>query len=113
MLHGHNPMKEEIFQSLFPLKNSINLPVPIATAVIGSSAVMVLIPVFSSINSSSPCNKHPPPVNTIPLSAISAANSGGVFSSTLCTASTICDVASFKASSVSSEVTVIVFGSRF
>ena len=54
-----------------------------ATAVIGSSAVIVVIPVLSSINASSPFSKLPPPVNTIPLSAISAANSGGVFSNTL------------------------------
>ena len=93
-----------------PLKNSTNLPVPTATAVIGSSAVIVFIPVFSSINCSSPYNKEPPPVNTIPRSAISAANSGGVLSRTPCTASIICEVVSFKASSVSSEVTVIVLG---
>ena len=90
----------------------MNLPVPIATAVIGSSAVIVLIPVLDSIRSSSPCNKLPPPVSTIPLSAISEASSGGVFSSTLCTASTICEVASFSASHVSSDVTSTDFGRR-
>ena len=71
------------YSSLFPLRNSTNLPVPMATAVIGSSAVIVLIPVFSSINSYKPLNRLPPPVNTIPRSATSAANSGGVFSNTL------------------------------
>ena len=54
-----------------------------ATAVIGSSAVMVVIPVLDSINSSNPYKRLPPPVRTIPRSAISAASSGGVFSSTL------------------------------
>ena len=61
----------------------MNLPVPIATAVIGSSAVTVLIPVFASIKSSSPERRLPPPVRTIHLSAISDASSGGVFSRTL------------------------------
>ena len=46
-----------------------------------------------------------------PRSEISAANSGGVLSSTLCTASTIWYAGSLKASSVSDEVTVTVFGS--
>ena len=69
--------------SLQPARNSTYLPVPIATQVIGSSAVIVLIPVLEEIKSSRPRKRLPPPVNTIPLSAISAANSGGVFSKTL------------------------------
>ena len=68
------------------------------------------MPVLSSISSSNPRSNDPPPVNTIPLSAISAANSGGVFSRTECTASTIWRVGSRSASSVSSELTVIVLG---
>ena len=81
-----------------------------ATAVIGSSAVMVLMPVFASISSSSPLRRQPPPVKTIPLTAISAASSGGVCSKTLCTASIILVVTSLNASSVSSDVTSMVFG---
>ena len=70
----------------------------------------MLIPVLDSIRSSRPERRLPPPVRTIPLSAISDASSGGVFSNTLCTASTICEVASLNASSVSSDVTSTVFG---
>ena len=38
---------------------------------------------FDSISSSNPERRLPPPVRTIPLSAISDASSGGVFSNTL------------------------------
>ena len=58
-----------------------------------------------------PFNKAPPPVSTIPRSTISAASSGGVFSRTPCTISTICAVSSFKATRISSEVKVATLGS--
>lgn len=87
-------MQHPLIIFLFPLTKSTNCPVPIATTCIGFSAVIVSTPVFSSINSSRPRSKAPPPVSTIPLSRISADNSGGVLSSTAITASTICPVAS-------------------
>ena len=74
-----------LYYSLNPvvlLKNSTNFPVPIATQFIGFSAVTVFIPVLASRSCSIPQSRAPPPVSTIPLSAISAASSGGVFSST-------------------------------
>ena len=46
-------------------------------------------PVESLITWSSSPNKDPPPVKTIPLSTISAANSGSEFSSVFLTASII------------------------
>ena len=60
-------------------------------------------------NSSSPFNKAPPPVNIMPLSIISAANSGGVFSM-LFMASKIVLIASLRASLISLELTCIVLG---
>ena len=97
-----NPL---IFSIVFfsPACKLYELPVPIATTCIGSSAVMVLIPDFLSISSSSPLSMAPPPVSMIPRSRISADSSGGVRSSTPITASTICPAGSRRASSVSDE----------
>ena len=53
------------------------IPPPLATQVKGSSAIITGIPVEAEISLSTSLNKAPPPVNTMPLSAISAANSGG------------------------------------
>ena len=53
---------------------------------------------------SNPSNKAPPPVKRIPFSIISAANSGGVFSNTAFTASTIKVTGSCNACRISSVV---------
>lgn len=90
---------------------SAYFPVPAATTSIASCTVNVLTPVFCSINASIPCSMAPPPVRTIPRSMISAASSGGVFSRTPWTVSTICQVVSRKAVRISSEVSVATFGS--
>ena len=69
------------FSNKFILSN--NKPVPSATHVSGLSATNT--GTFSSCdnNLSNPSISAPPPVITIPLSIISADNSGGVCSSTL------------------------------
>ena len=67
------------------------LPPPLATHVKGSSAHITGIPVEDEINLSKSLISAPPPVRTIPLSAISAANSGGESSSAFLIALTIPD----------------------
>ena len=69
-------------------------------------AILTLIPVFSSISLSNPSINEPPPVINIPFSIISAANSGGVFSNTDFTLSTIIDTGSINAS-LNSSVEII------
>ena len=69
------------------------------------------MPVLSSISSSKPSRREPPPVRTMPRSTISAASSGGVFSSTACTLSTISEAISPAACRTSSELIRIVLGS--
>ena len=64
-------------------------PVPITTQVKGSSAITTGKPVASLIVVSSSPKRAPPPVKTIPLSTISAANSGGVCSKAVLVASII------------------------
>ena len=86
-------------------------PVPIATQDIASSATYTGIPVLLLISLSRPFNREPPPAITMPLSLISAESSGGVLSSTECTASAMAETGSESASSISSEVTSMVFGS--
>ena len=75
----------------------------------GSSARETGSPVFSLIKISKFANSEPPPARIIPLSTISAASSGGVFSSEILMASTTSDIGSARASLISSEVTSIVF----
>ncbi|CAH0318831.1 hypothetical protein SRABI80_04763 [Peribacillus frigoritolerans] len=55
-------------------------------------------------------SKAPPPVSTMPLSMMSAANSGGVFSKVFFTESTIAETVSLNALDISSAVISIVFG---
>src|SRR5690606_35199208 len=64
-------------------------PVPIATQSKAFSAIWTGIPVSLLNNLSILRNNAPPPVKTIPRSIISAASSGGLFSSVIFTASTI------------------------
>ena len=52
-------------------------PPPLATHVRGSSATITGIPVELDISLSKSLNNPPPPVRTIPLSAMSADSSGG------------------------------------
>ena len=83
---------------------------PIATHVTGSSAILTGMPMHFAISLSSPFSNPPPPVRTIPLSIISAESSGGVFSRTLLTESIIALNGSSRASLISSEFIVMVFG---
>ena len=53
------------------------IPPPFTTQVKGSSATMTGIPVCSEIIISRSVKRAPPPVKTMPLSEISALNSGG------------------------------------
>ncbi len=59
---------QKSLRSASPRSNSMNLPVPTATAVSGSSAIIVVMPVFSSIRASRPLSSAPPPVSTMPRS---------------------------------------------
>ena len=59
---------------------------------------------------SRPLSNAPPPVNIIPFSIISDANSGGVFSKVDFIASTIEFIGSFNASLTSAELISIVLG---
>ena len=86
------------------------LPLPSTTALMGSSQTMTGSPVSSRRSTSRLARSAPPPVSTMPLSTISAASSGGVFSSARSTASTIAFVGSASASRISSELTTTVFG---
>ncbi len=78
------------------------LPVPIATQSNGSSATRTGIFVSSLITLSKLRSNAPPPVNTMPRSIMSAANSGGVFSNVFLTDSTMASTVSFNASAISS-----------
>src|SRR5262245_47787956 len=69
--------------------SSSALPAPITTAVNGSSATTTGSPVSSRNKTSRLRKSAPPPASTIPLSTISDANSGGVRSKAIRTASTI------------------------
>ena len=71
---------------------------PKATLNSVSSATVTGKPVAFLKTESIPDNKAPPPVNVIPLSTISAANSGAVFSKALFTASIILPIGSDNAS---------------
>ena len=73
---------------------------PLTTHVKGSSGTATGNPVACCRIKSILLNNAPPPVKTIPLSTISAANSGGVFSKATFTASTIWDTGSVKASEI-------------
>ena len=82
------------------------MPVPRATQVKGSSAIETGSPVVTLIASSRRWSKAPPPVSMMPLSTISAANSGGTTSSALFKAVMIWDNESDKASATClSEIT--------
>src|SRR4051812_24840508 len=86
------------------------LPAPIATELRGSSARNTGKPVSSRSSASKPLKRAPPPVSTIPRSAMSPASSGGVRSSVPFTASTMALTGSARASRTSSELTVSVRG---
>jgi len=62
------------------------------------------------IRTSRLAKRAPPPAKIIPLSTISAASSGGVFSREILIASTTSETGSARASLISSEVTSIIFG---
>src|SRR5438552_392662 len=85
-------------------------PVPSATALKGSSAIWTGKPVSSATNRSMPRNNAPPPAMTIPRSTKSADNSGGQRSRVMRTDSKMLDSGSCKASRISSERMVRVFG---
>src|SRR5690606_6131135 len=78
------------------------LPPPRATQVRGSSAMITGRPVSSLMSLSRPRSKAPPPVSTIPRSAISEASSGGDCSRALFTVWTIWAKDSCRASRISS-----------
>src|SRR5699024_1700393 len=74
------------------------------------SATKTGISVSSLITALKFFNNAPPPERTIPLSIISADNSGGVFSNVTFIASTIFSTSSSKAVVISLDVIVIVLG---
>ena len=82
----------------------------LATLVRGSSARETGSPVFSFIRTSRLARREPPPAKIIPLSTMSAANSGGVFYNDIFIASTTSVIGSDNASLISSDVTSIIFG---
>ena len=75
-------------------KSSSVFPVPLTTQSNGSSAIYTGIPVLKLISLSIFLISAPPPANTIPFSAISDDNSGGVFSNVIFIASIICIITS-------------------
>ena len=85
-------------------------PPPLATQVNGSSATITGMPVEFEINLSKSLNSAPPPVKTMPLSAISAASSGGDSSKAFRIALTIPYYGSFIASKICSLFIEIVSG---
>src|SRR5690625_3956717 len=89
---------------------SSDFPVPIATQSNGFSATKTGISVSSLITVLKFFNNAPPPESTIPLSIISADNSGGVFSNVTFIASTIFSTSSSRAVVISLDVIVIVLG---
>ena len=84
--------------------------VPSTTHVNGDWAIKTGIFKFCFNTFCKPFNSEPPPVNITPLSTISAANSGGVFSKTLIETLTIFLILSSRALAVSSWFIVIVIG---
>ena len=76
------------------LISSKALPVPLTTQANGFSAIETGKPVALRSTWSRFESSAPPPVRTIPLSTISAASSGAVFSKATFTASTICETGS-------------------
>ena len=73
------------------------IPVPLTTALNGSSATNTGSPVFLCILSLRPRNNAPPPARYIPVFQISAASSGGVMERVSITASSILDIELFNA----------------
>ena len=90
--------------------SSIILPVPFATQSKGLSAIYVGISVFCDIKASMFFIKAPPPANVIPLSTISDANSGGVFSNVALTKSIIFSISGAIAAWTSVAVIVLFSG---
>ncbi len=90
--------------------SSRNFPAPRTTQVSGFSARITGTPVSLLIYLSSPLRRDPPPVITIPLSTISAASSGGVFSRACLTPSRICSTGSFNDFLISTESISRVLG---
>ena len=88
--------------SLRRSRSSRQRPQPITAAVNGSSANMIGNPVSSRKSTSRFSTSAPPPESTIALSAMSAASSGGVRSSTTFADSTIALTGSTRASRTSS-----------
>ena len=86
------------------------IPPPRLTQVNGSSATVTGKPVSCEISLSRSRSNAPPPVNTIPRSAMSDDNSGGVCSRATLTALTIPLSGSVNAFCTSSELTIKVFG---
>ena len=77
------------------------MPPPRATQVSGSWATTTGNPVSSASRTSRSLSNAPPPVSTMPVSAMSAANSGGVCSSAFLTSWTIIASGSWSASRMS------------
>src|SRR6266498_4984712 len=74
------PDGHQVMAIFFSSSNSSSIfPTPLATAVSGSSGTITGSPVSSLISKSRPLSRAPPPARTMPLSTMSAANSGGVF----------------------------------
>jgi hypothetical protein len=86
------------------------LPAPIATDDNGSSITVIETPLSSLRVLSRFFSKAPPPVNIIPLSIISAENSGGIYSKTALTVSIIASICSEMATRISSESMDRIFG---
>ena len=76
------------------------MPVPFTTESNGSSATFTGTLVLSRMIWSIPRSKLPPPATIIPLSSISAANSGGVCSKAVLVASIIWPTGSARASQI-------------
>ena len=100
---GQGPGSYSVVKTSVPDSSIISSarPPPRATQVKGSSATMTGRPVSSISKRSKSLNNAPPPVNTIPRSAMSAPNSGGVFSNAVLTAPTIPARGSCNASRIS------------
>ena len=81
---------------------------PNATDNNGSSAIETGSPVDCLSTVSIPFSNAPPPVRTIPLSTISAANSGAVFSNAVFTASIIPPTGSDKLSATCLSVKILL-----
>ena len=86
------------------------LPEPSTTVDNGSSVTVMGRPVSSLRSLSRFFNSAPPPVNTIPLSTISADNSGGVCSSAILVVSRIASICSEIATRIYSESMARILG---